>query len=111
MNFVQPVANVTVTLPSDQTFMMISKNAFKDLSEKRRFEYDNTIYVLKGDTTESPVTPGGKPLDVLHVVALNETTQFWILNSPDFPFICKIAGNPLGIDADFDRVSSLSSAK
>ena len=47
---------------------------------------------------------GGQPVDVLHVVAQNETTQLWILNNPDFPFVCQIKGNPLGIDIKLNSI-------
>ncbi|WP_342645299.1 hypothetical protein [Mucilaginibacter sp. CSA2-8R] len=99
LNFVQPEPNTTVTL-SNQTFFFISKEAFKNLISHKSYQYDNTIYDLKGDGKPETITVDGKVISVLHVAARNETTEYWILNNPDFPLLCRIAGNPLGVDAE-----------
>jgi hypothetical protein len=104
MNFAQPVPNTAVKLSPDQTFCMISKSAFKDLLEKHQFTYDNTVYDLKEDAAQNTVMLENQPVDVLHVTAENETTELWILNNPNFPFICQIKGNPLGIDVDLNSI-------
>jgi hypothetical protein len=97
MNFVQPAPGVA-TLAPDETFCMISKAAFRDLAKNHRFVYDNTSYILKDDAAAQPVMIDGRPLDLLHVAAADETTELWILNNPDFPLVCKISGNVLGIN-------------
>lgn len=104
LNFVQPEPNTTVILPS-QTFFFISRQAFNDLVKRKSYRYDNTIYDLKGDGKPEMLTVGGKVINVLHVAARNETTEFWILNNPDFPLLCRIAGNPLGIDAEITSLN------
>jgi hypothetical protein len=104
LNFAQPIPNVKVVLPPDQTFCMISKKAFNDLVKNHRYVYDNTTYDLKDDLNQNLVMPGAQQLDVLHVVARDETTEMWILNNPDFPLICKIKGNPLGIDITLNSI-------
>lgn len=104
LNFAQPKPFVTVKLSDHQTFMMISKSAFKDLVKKHQYNYDHTVYDLKDDLKENPLQLGTQTLDVLHVVARNETTEFWILNNPDFPIICQIKGNPLGINIDLKEI-------
>lgn len=104
LNFVQPEPNTTVTLPN-QTFFFISKQAFNDLVKHKSYRYDNTIYDLKGDEKVETVTVGGKVISVLHVAARNENTEFWILNNPDFPLICRITGNPLGVDAEITSLN------
>jgi len=99
LSFTQPVPNQNVVLPADQTlFCIISKNAFNNLIKNHSYVYDNTTYDLKDDADQDPLTTSDGQLDVLHVVARDETTELWILNNPDFPLICKIKGNPLGID-------------
>jgi hypothetical protein len=103
LNFAQPVPNAKIVLPSDQTFCMISKDAFNDLVKKHLFVYDNTTYNLNDDTSQS-LAMGDQQLDVLHVAAQDETTEMWILNDPDFPLICKIKGNPLGIDIKVNSI-------
>ncbi|QKG54270.1 hypothetical protein [Hymenobacter sp. BRD67] len=96
LNFAQPTPGRTVRLPNDQTFMLLSKSAFAALVARHRYEYDHTVYELRADT--APLLLGGRPLDVLHVVALGDPTELWILNNPDFPVICQARHNPLGID-------------
>ncbi|SEW04813.1 hypothetical protein SAMN05428988_1567 [Chitinophaga sp. YR573] len=87
MNFVQPLADAVINLKDDETFMIISTDAFKKLEKEHAFVYDNTVYNLKE-----------REGDMLHVTAKDETTEWWILNNPAFPLVCKIKGSPLGID-------------
>ncbi len=103
LSFAQPEPFKKVKLGAGQTFCMISRSAFNDLVTKRSFTYDNTVYDLKADSTV--VMIDNQPLAVLHVVAQNETTEFWILNNPDFPFICQSKGNPLGIDMKLNAIT------
>jgi len=98
LNFAQPEPFKKVRLAANETFCMISKSAFKDLKSKHQFTYDHTTYILKDDVKENPVMLENQPLNVLHVTAKDETTEFWILDNPDLPFICQIKNNPLGID-------------
>ncbi len=104
LNFVQPEPGKTITLPSNQTFFFISDNAFQNLVKKHTFEYDNTVYNLKADGEPATLMVDGKTLNVLHVKAQNETTEFWILNNPRLPLICRITGNPLGVDAEINTI-------
>jgi hypothetical protein len=99
LNFVQPEPNTTVTL-SDQTFFFISRQAFSELIKHKSYKYDNTIYDLKGDGQPETLTVDGRVISVLHVAARNETTQYWILNNPDLPLLCRITGNPLEVDIE-----------
>lgn len=96
LNFAQPQPGLAVRLP-DQTFLLLSKQAFADLRAQGRYTYDQTVYVRANDAA-NPLLLSGQPLDVLHVVAQGDPTELWILNNPDFPFICRILHNPLGID-------------
>ncbi len=104
LNFAQPEPFKTVKLTDQQTFMLISKAAYQNLISKHQYTYDHTVYVLKRDLKENPLKLGTQNLDVLHVVAQDETTELWILNNPDFPFICQIKGNPLGINVDLKEI-------
>lgn len=104
LNFVQPEPDRTITLPTDQTFFFISKAAFNNLLNTNSFEYDNTIYDLKNDGKPKTITVDGKTLNVLHVAARYETTEYWILNNPDLPLICRITGNPLGVDVEINSL-------
>jgi hypothetical protein len=81
------VPDAVVQMKDDETFMMISSDAFNKLVKEHAFVYDNTIYNFKENEG-----------DMLHVTAKDETTEWWILNNPAFPLVCKIKGSPLGID-------------
>jgi hypothetical protein len=102
LSFAQPEPFKKIRLGADQTFCMISRSAFKDLITKHQFTYDNTVYDLKAESTL--VMIDNQRLDVLHVTAQNETTEFWILNNPDFPIICQSKANPLGIDMKLNAI-------
>jgi hypothetical protein len=104
LSFVQPEPDKKVVLPADQTFWFISKNAFQNLLQKHSYEYDNTIYDLKNDGKPETLLVDGKKLEVLHVAARNETTEYWILNNPNLPLICRITGNPLEVDMEINSI-------
>ena len=98
INFIQPANQQVIKLADDETFGIISKAAFTDLMKNNRFVYNNTTYVLKDDKKENPFIRGSLNLDLLHVIGLEEPGELWILNSPEFPLICQIKANPLGIN-------------
>lgn len=90
-------SEVIILLPTE-TFFMISKSAYQDLVKNNKFVYNNTIYVLDEKTDSNPVVIDGKTVDALHVVAQIDETEMWIVKNPDFPLICKMTKNPLGIN-------------
>ncbi|SFD21283.1 hypothetical protein SAMN05518672_1011073 [Chitinophaga sp. CF118] len=97
MNFIQPVAGGVIQLGEHETFFLISTDAFGKLVKDHQFMYDNTVYDFKDDS----LIAGQK---VLHVTAKDETTEWWILNDPGFPLVCKIQGSPFGINCLLNSV-------
>ncbi len=91
-------------LKPTETFFMISKAAFKELVKNKKFVYNRTIYVLNDRKDDKAVIIDGKAVDVLHVKAQIDETEFWILNNPEFPLICKIAKNPLGVNYTLSEI-------
>jgi predicted RNase H-like nuclease len=89
-----PVLNLKPT----ETFFMISRAAYQDLLKNSRFIYNSTTYVLDANTDKNSVSIDGKSVDALHVVAQVDETEMWIVKNPDFPLICKLTKNPLGIN-------------
>ena len=89
-----PVLNLKPT----ETFFMISKAAYQDLVKNNKFIYNNTTYVLDHNTDKNSVEIEGKSVDALHVIAQIDETEMWIIKNPEYPLICKIAKNPLGIN-------------
>jgi hypothetical protein len=90
-------ASILILKPTE-TFFMISQSAYQDLLKNDQFVYNNTTYVLDKREEKNPVIIDGKALSTLHVVAQIDNTEMWILQNPDFPLLCKVAKNPLGIN-------------
>ncbi|MFB9079361.1 hypothetical protein ACFFLS_05695 [Flavobacterium procerum] len=95
-----PVLNLKPT----ETFFMISQSAYQDLVKKGSFVYNNTTYVLDKSEDKNTVSIDGKIVDAFHVVAQIDETEMWIIKNPDFPLICKIIKNPLGINPTLVKV-------
>ena len=77
---------------------MISQSAYQDLVKSKKFVYNNTTYVLDEKEEKSSVTVDGKSVDAFHVIAQIDKTEMWIIKNPNFPLICKVTENPLGIN-------------
>ena len=92
-------------LKPTETFFMISKTAFKNLVNNNKFVYNKTTYNLEKKQGSKAVIVNNKVVDVLHVKAEIDETEFWILNNPEFPIICKIAKNPLGVNYTLSTIS------
>lgn len=95
-----PVLN----LESNETFFMISQSAYQDLVKNNSFVYNNTTYVLDKSEDKNGVSIDGKAVDALHVKAQIDETEMWIIKNPEFPLICKIIKNPLGINPTLVKV-------
>lgn len=89
-----PVLNLKPT----ETFFMISQSAYQDLLKNDKFIYNNTTYVLDKNEDKNGVVIEGKSIDALHVIAQIDETEMWIVKNPEYPLICKITKNPLGIN-------------
>jgi len=87
-----------LVLKPNETFFMISQSAYQDLIKNKKFIYNNTTYVLDEKTDKKPVVIEGKTVDALHVVAQIDETEMWIVKNSEFPLICKMEKNPLGIN-------------
>nr|WP_315196136.1 hypothetical protein [uncultured Flavobacterium sp.] len=87
-----------LVLKPTETFFMISRSAYQDLLKNNKFIYNNTTYVLDKNKDKNSVSIDGKSVDALHVIAQIDETEMWIVKNADFPLICKITKNPLGIN-------------
>ncbi|MDA6070163.1 hypothetical protein NJT12_11095 [Flavobacterium sp. AC] len=96
-----PVLNLRPT----ETFFMISQSAYQDLLKNNKFIYNNTTYVLDENSVNNNIDIEGKLLDTLHVVAQVDETEMWIVKNPEFPLICKIIKNPLGINFTLVKIA------
>lgn len=87
-----------IVLKPTETFFMISQSAYQDLLKNNKFIYNNTTYVLDQNTDKNIVVIEGKTVETLHVIGQIDETEMWIVKNPEFPLICKITKNPLGIN-------------
>ncbi|MBC7845300.1 MAG: hypothetical protein H7Y10_02265 [Flavobacterium sp.] len=98
LSFNQGETSDVIVLKPTETFFMISQSAYKDLLKNNKFVYNNTTYVLDKNVDKNPVAIDGKSVEALHVVAQIDETEMWIVKNPDYPLICKMTKNPLGIN-------------
>jgi hypothetical protein len=85
---------------SSALMVIVNISGWIQYSVSNKNFYDNTAYHFKDNE------PGINGLELLHVAAENEATEWWILNNPAFPLVCKIKGSPLGIDCLLNKVST-----
>jgi hypothetical protein len=98
LSFNQGEYSDVLVLKPTETFFMISQSAYQDLLKNNKFIYNNTTYVLDEKADKNGVVIEGKSVDALHVVAQIDETEMWIVKNSDFPLICKMTKNPLGIN-------------
>ena len=98
LSYIQGEDLEVLILKPTETFFMISQSAYQDLLKNNQFVYNNTTYVLDKNVDTNPVVIDGKTVESLHVIAQIDETEMWIVKNPDFPLICKMTKNPLGIN-------------
>lgn len=99
INFVQPSFLKVLRLAPDETFGVISKDAFSTLKKNNKMVYNSTTYVLVKEAAGSQTFKAGdQQLRVLHIKGVEEPCEMWILDDPTFPLVCQIKNNPLGIN-------------
>ncbi len=92
LSYLMPEDGNHVTLPDNETFGMISREALRNLIISGDLHYDGTVYRLI-DTESS--TPFGR---LLHVADTRESGQMWILDNNLLPIIWEMRNNPLEIN-------------
>jgi hypothetical protein len=86
----QPGLGVTKTA-DNETFNLISKTAYKSLSESKGFTYGGKKYSLK-ITDSSALQINGKDTDVFHVASEDGQVELWILKGATLPLVVKSVG-------------------
>lgn len=92
MSFAQPIDGEHLTLPDNETYLIISQEAFDSLKKDGRFTYNDTEYKATGNKDMR----NGMPLIHAHDEA--EGCDIWILDRRDFPVIWEMSNNPLEIN-------------
>ncbi|KQR66880.1 hypothetical protein [Pedobacter sp. Leaf176] len=91
----QPALGVT-KLSDTETFGIISKAAFKTLSDTKAFTYGGAKFKVKSPET-GVVKISGKEVDVFHVISEDGKQELWILNNAAFPIIVQSIGQATDI--------------
>ncbi|MCR4031371.1 MULTISPECIES: hypothetical protein [Flavobacterium] len=104
LSFNQGESAPVLNLKPTETFFMISQSAYQDLIKNGSFLYNKTTYVLDKNEDANRFSLDGKKVEVLHVIAQIDETEMWIIKNPEFPLICKIIKNPLGINPTLVKV-------
>ncbi|MES2418341.1 MAG: hypothetical protein V4541_09145 [Bacteroidota bacterium] len=84
-----------------ETYGLISKTAFKTLTDTKAFTYNNIKFKVKTPDS-NPMKIGGKEIDAIHVVSDEGKVELWILNNPSLPIILQTVG--LGIDVMVNEI-------
>jgi len=91
----QPALGVT-KLNDTETFGIISKAAFKILSDTKTFTYSGVKFKVKSPET-TVLKISGKEIDAFHVISEDGKEELWILNNAAFPFIVQSVGQATDI--------------
>ena len=91
-----------ITLPNDQSVVVISKAQWASIQKDKKTELDMVKYAVKKNP--QPFKISGKEADVIYLENEDGTSKLWILNNPSFPAMVKISGNKFGADAELKTV-------
>ncbi len=98
LSLLMPEDGNHITLPSSETFGMISRRALESLSRQGSFEYDGTVF-KKAGAADTPFGPA------IRVHDADEGATMLILDRPDLPLILEMTDNPLEINWKLTRPS------
>lgn len=100
-NWDEPVAGEERKVPEDQTLLVVSRTALKELKTNKKCTYNNQALVLKDLPAGQELSVGGTQIDIIYAESEDGSTKYWILNNDAYPVLMKLKGNPIGIDLDF----------
>ncbi len=99
-NWDQPVPGEERKVPDDQTLLMFSRTALKDLKSNKKCSFNEQTLILKDIPAGQELSIGGTQIDVVYAESEDGSTKFWILNNDAYPVLMKLTGNPGGIDIE-----------
>ena len=103
MRLEEPNPNNNTVFKDDETIMFVSKASLADLNTTQVFILNKIKFTTK--PLDMPYQINGKDAEVLHAISANGKIEIWVLNNPAFPLICKLTGNPAGIDFDLKTLA------
>ena len=99
-NWDEPVAGEERKVPDEQTLLVLSRTALKDLKSNKKCSFNDQTLILKDQPSGQELSIGGNPIDVIYAESEDGNTKFWILNNDAYPVLMKLTGNPGGIDIE-----------
>ncbi len=99
-NWDQPVSGEERKVPEDQTLLVISRTALKELKTNKKCTFNDQTLVLKDLAAGQELSVSGKQIDIIYAESEDGSTKYWILNNDAYPILMKLTGNPIGIDLD-----------
>jgi hypothetical protein len=93
-----------LTLPSDQTVLVLSKTLWAAIQKDKKFTFDDLQFTVKEQPADAIFKLKDKALNVVYAESSNAAVRVWILNSPTVPILVKIEGNPIGIDIFLESI-------
>ncbi len=91
LSFRMPEDGNHVKLADNETFALISNEAYHNLKDTGKFTYDGVDYNFIDNKTSTPIG------NLLHVID-SEGAELWILDKERFPIIWEMRNNPLEIN-------------
>jgi hypothetical protein len=99
-NWDQPVAGEERKVPDQQTLLMFSRTAVKDLKTNKKCSFNDQAIILKDLPAGQELSASGTQIDVIYAESEDGNTKYWILNNDAYPVLLKLSGNPGGIDIE-----------
>jgi hypothetical protein len=99
-NWDQPVAGEERKVPDEQTMLLFSRTALKDLKANKKCSFNDQAIILKDLPAGQALSVGGTPIDVIYAESEDGNTKYWLLNNDAYPVLMKLTGNPGGIDIE-----------
>jgi hypothetical protein len=100
-NWDEPIAGEERKVPDDQTLLVISRTALKELKTNKKCSFNDQTLVLKDMAAGQELTVGDTQVDIIYAESEDGSTKYWILNNDAYPVLMKLKGNPIGIDIEF----------
>ena len=99
-NWDEPITGEERKVPDDQTLLVFSRTALKELKTNKKCTFNDQALVLKEIPAGQELTVGGIQIDAIYAESEDGNTKYWILNNDAYPVLMKLNGNPGGIDIE-----------
>lgn len=83
----EPDPDIVTALDTDKTLILLSKDAYKSMTDNKNFMLNGYTFNVQPDT--STFTINDKIAHVTFAKTQKGHREIWILDNPDFPIICK----------------------